>query len=203
MFPESTSQYDSRGSPGSTSTAPALAVTRSTWSTPKSSSTGVSANSCAACKSAATSLSETDSTFTAGSAVFPASVSGVISHPCRPSMLHYIETANFHLLKSICRWRSTTHPVPYGQLPGPRPCEETSQSSEPRQILVHKLHRNRTLAHCRRHPLHRSVPHIAGHEHPRHARLQQVRLAILLPLRRQLAIHAKIWSRQQKTFLVP
>jgi hypothetical protein len=54
-------------------------------------------------------------------------------------------------------------------------------SLEPGQILVRKLHRDRTLAHRRGHALDRAVAHIAGHKNPRHAGLQQERLARLLP----------------------
>ena len=47
---------------------------------------------------------------------------------------------------------------------------------ESRQILVNKLHGDRSLAHRRSHALYRPVPHIAGHKHARHAGLEQKRL---------------------------
>src|SRR5438477_364036 len=153
MLPERTSQYDRCASPGCTRTAPAFAVTRSTWSTPKSPSTGVSANSCDLCRSAATSPSEIDSTLTTCSVLHRDSVSGVISHPWPTSPLYSIEAA-IHLPIEIDRPSSHPYPTP------------SREASEPRQVLVHKLHRDRSFAHRRSHAFHRSVPHVSSYKHP-------------------------------------
>src|ERR1035438_5839960 len=61
-------------------------------------------------------------------------------------------------------------------------CKAPSQNPlEPCQVLVNKLHRNRSFAHRRGHALYRTVPHIAGHKHTRHAGLKQVRLPRFSP----------------------
>ena len=52
-----------------------------------------------------------------------------------------------------------------------------SPIKSPLQHLMHERHRNRSLAHCRRHPLDIPASHVAHREHTRPARLQQVRRA--------------------------
>src|SRR6185437_12437692 len=82
------------------------------------------------------------------------------------------------------------------------PCLQ-SPLSECGEVLMNKLHGDRALAHRRCYPLHRSVAHIASHEDPWHTGLQQKRLPIFLPLRRQLAIPPQVRPRQNESLLVP
>ncbi|HTE63740.1 MAG TPA: hypothetical protein VK631_25505, partial [Solirubrobacteraceae bacterium] len=60
---------------------------------------------------------------------------------------------------------------------------------------VEKLNRDRALANCRRHALHRAVSSVAGREHPRHARLERKRTAIERPR----VVVAKIRPREDET----
>src|ERR1700676_5055580 len=47
------------------------------------------------------------------------------------------------------------------------------------------------------------MPHVPGHKHAGHARLQQKGLPRLAPLRRKLSIHAQIRSGKQESLVVP
>ena len=49
------------------------------------------------------------------------------------------------------------------------------RASDRRQVAVHEVDRHRALADGRGDPLHRVEPHVAGGEHPGHARLQRER----------------------------
>jgi hypothetical protein len=78
----------------------------------------------------------------------------------------------------------------------------SSRSLELGEILVHELDGHRALADGRGDPLDGALPHVAGDEDPRHARLEEVGITLEPPLRPGSEIAGYIPPREDEPVVV-
>src|SRR6202040_4255157 len=70
------------------------------------------------------------------------------------------------------------------------------------QVLMDELHRHRSLADSRSHPLHRTMPHITNGKETGDIGLEQKRIAVERPSLRPLPVMHKIRTSQNESAFV-